>query len=61
MFSGKSFHESMAVLGATSWKESLCLIVLLFVVLIPFFGFHELRRVFGTERLVGPFLDRDIG
>jgi hypothetical protein len=25
MFRGKSFHESMTVLGATSWKESLCL------------------------------------
>lgn len=28
---------------------------LLFVMLIPFFGFNELRRVFGGERLVGVF------
>ena len=51
---GKSFHES-AVLGGGSWKGVLCLTALLFVVLIPFFGFTELRRVFGEERLVGVF------
>ena len=55
MFHGKSFHESIAVLGGGSWKEGLCLTGLLFVVLIPFFGFTELRRVFGEERLVGVF------
>jgi hypothetical protein len=54
-FHGKSFHESMAVMGATSWKESLCLTLLLFVMLVPFFGFTELRRVFGPDRLVGVF------
>lgn len=55
MFHGKSIQESIAVLGNSSWKEDLCLIVLLLVVLIPFFGFTELRRVFGAERLVGVF------
>jgi len=55
MFHGKSFHESIAVLGGGSWQGILCLTGLLFVVLIPFFGFTELRRVFGEELLVGVF------
>jgi len=29
--------------------------LLLFIVLIPFFGYTELRRVFGADRLVGVF------
>lgn len=52
---GKSFHESIADIGGGSWKGILCLTLLLFVVLVPFFGFTELRRVFGDERLVGVF------
>ena len=35
--------------------EILCLTLLLFIVLIPFFGFTELRRVFGVERLLAVF------
>lgn len=42
-------------LGGGSWKESLTLTVLLFVVLIPFFVFTELRRVIGEDRLIGAF------
>jgi len=55
VFHGRSFHESIAHVGGRSWNELLCVIGLLFVVLIPFFGFTELRRVFGEERLVGVF------
>jgi hypothetical protein len=51
---GKSFQDSIAVLAGGSWKGLLSLTVLLFVVLIPFFGFTELRRVFG-DRLAGAF------
>ena len=54
LFHGKSFEGSIAVIGG-SWKGLLSLTVLLFVVLIPFFGFTELRRVFGDDRLVGAF------
>ena len=54
-FHGKSFHESISDLGDGSWKGILTLTVLLFVVLIPFFGFNELRRVFGEDRLVKAF------
>jgi hypothetical protein len=55
MFHGKSFQESLAVFAGGSWKGQLSLTVLLFVVLVPFFGFTELRRVFGEDRLVGAF------
>jgi len=54
LFHGKSFQDSIAVLAGGSWKGLLLLTVLLFVVLIPFFGFTELQRVFG-DRLVGAF------
>lgn len=52
---GKSFHQSIADLGGGSWWAIACLTVLLFVMLIPFFGFTELRRVFGGERLMKLF------
>ncbi|HEV2986843.1 MAG TPA: hypothetical protein VG759_00265 [Candidatus Angelobacter sp.] len=55
MFHRKSVHESIAVFAGGSWKGVLSLTVLLFVVLVPFFGFTELRRVFGEDRLVGAF------
>ena len=52
---GKSFHESLAQFGGGSWPAILILMALLFVMLIPFFGFTELRRVFGAERLIDVF------
>ena len=55
MVHGKSFHESIADIGGGSWKGILCMTLLLFIVLVPFFGFTELRRVFGPDRLVGVF------
>jgi len=55
MVRGKSFHESIADIGGGSWKGILCMTLLLFIVLIPFFGYTELRRVFGADRLVGVF------
>ena len=54
-FHGKSFHESIADLGGGTWKGILTLAALVFVMLIPFFGFTELRRAFGADRLVGVF------
>lgn len=48
-FRGRSFGESMASFGGGSWKGLLSLTVVLFVALIPFFAFGELRRVFGDE------------
>lgn len=52
---GKSFQESAVVFAGVSWKGDLILSSLLFVTFIPFFGFGELRRVFGGDRLVGAF------
>lgn len=52
---GKSFHESISDLGGGSWKGILTLAALMFFVLVPFFGFSELRRVFGADRLVSAF------
>ena len=54
-FHGESFHESIAAIGGGSWKAIVIITVLMFFVLIPFFGFTELRRVFGEDRLVGAF------
>ena len=55
MFHGKSFYAAIASSGDGSWRGTICLIALLFVVLVPFFGFTELRRVFGKGRLEGAF------
>lgn len=51
---GQSLHESVSDIGG-SWWGVLILAALLFVMLIPFFGFTELRRVFGPDRLIGVF------
>jgi hypothetical protein len=51
----RSFAESVAGFAGGSWTGLLSLTVLLFVVLIPFFGFGELRRLFG-EDIVRAFL-----
>jgi len=52
---GKSFHDSAVLVAGASWKGQIILASLFFVMLIPFFGFTELRRVFGADRLVGAF------
>jgi len=54
-FHGKPFHDSIADLGGGTWRAILTLTMLLFVLLIPFFGFTELRRVFGEDRLLRAF------
>ena len=52
---GRSFGESMDAFAGGSWKGLLSLTVVLFVVLIPFFAFGELRRVFG-DRILEAFV-----
>ena len=52
---GRSFHESIADLGGGTWKGILTVAMLLCIMLIPFFGFSELRRVFGSDQVVGVF------
>lgn len=51
---GRSFQQSVADLGGGTWKGIATLAALVFVMLIPFFGFNELRRIFG-ERLFALF------
>lgn len=50
-FRGKSFQEGVSDIGGGTWRGILVLTVLLFVLLIPFFGFLELQRVLGKGRL----------
>jgi hypothetical protein len=52
---GKSFQESIAEFGGGTWKGIATLSALVCVMLVPFFGFTELRRVFGSDRLFGVF------
>jgi hypothetical protein len=51
LYHGQSFQESIADLGGGTWQGILCLAVLLFVLLIPFFGFSELERILGASKL----------
>jgi hypothetical protein len=52
---GKSFQESVADFGGGTWKGIATISALVCVMLIPFFGFTELRRVFGPDRLFAVF------
>jgi hypothetical protein len=57
-FDGKSFSQSIADLGGGTLKGTLTLTLLMFVVLIPFFGFGELKRVLGEGELTQLFFCR---
>jgi hypothetical protein len=51
LFHGKFFNESITAIGGGTLQGTLSLLALLAVLLIPFFGFTELRRVFGEGKL----------
>jgi len=51
LYHGHSFRESITSIGGGTLEGILTMILLLGVLLIPFFGFSELNRVFGAERL----------
>ena len=51
LYRGRSFDESVGNLAGGTWQGILCLTFLLFVLLIPFFGFTELQRVLGKGKL----------
>jgi hypothetical protein len=51
LYHGRSVSESIIEVGGGSTEGILVLMVLLAVQLIPFFGFTELRRVFGEGKL----------
>jgi len=61
LFHGRSFSESIAAIGGGTLHGILSLMLLLGVLLIPFFGFTELGRVFGEEKLAKLFFSsRDL-
>jgi len=51
LYRGRSLDESVGDLAGGTWQGILCLAFLLFVLLIPFFGFAELQRVLGKGKL----------
>ena len=55
MYHNRSFQQSIADLGGGTLKGILTLTLLLFVMLIPFFGFTELQRVLGEGKLAQVF------
>lgn len=57
-FRGESFRESITSIGGGTLEGILCLTTIMFVVLIPFFGYLELERVLGEGKLEQLFLGR---
>jgi hypothetical protein len=55
MYRGKSFQESIADLGGGTLNGILCVSLIMFVTLIPFFGVTELQGVLGEGKLVQLF------
>jgi hypothetical protein len=55
LYHHRSFYESIADLGGGSLKGILTLTLLLFVMLVPFFGFTELQGVLGDGKLAQVF------
>jgi len=55
MYRGKSFQQSIADLGGGSLNGILCVSLILFVTLIPFFVVTELQGVLGEGRLMQLF------
>jgi hypothetical protein len=55
MYHGKSFQQSIVALGGGTWQGIACLTLLLFVMLIPFFGFTELQKCLGEGKLTNLF------
>jgi hypothetical protein len=55
MYRGKSFQESIADLGGGTLNGILCVSLIMFVMLIPFFGVIELQGVLGEGKLMQLF------
>ena len=51
LYHGRSFNESIAGIGGGTAYGILSLMLILFVLLIPFFGIAELRAVFGEDKM----------
>jgi hypothetical protein len=59
LYHKKSFEESIADIGGGTLKGILTLTLLLFFMLIPFFGVGELQRVLGEGKLRQLFFSRN--
>ena len=55
MYRGKSFQESIADLGGGTFNGILCVSLIMFVMLIPFFVLTELQGVLGEGKLMQLF------
>jgi hypothetical protein len=55
MYRGKSFQESIADLGGGTVNGILCVSLIMFVMLIPFFVLTELQGVLGEGKLIQVF------
>jgi len=55
MYRGKSFQQSIADLGGGSLNGILCVSLIMFVTLIPFFVVTELQGVLGEGKLIQLF------
>ena len=55
LYHGQPFQQSIADFGGGTTKGIVTLTFLMFVVLIPFFGFGELQRVLGKGKLARVF------
>ena len=51
LYHGQSFSESITAIGGGTLKGILSLMVLVAILLIPFFGFRELGRILGEDKL----------
>jgi hypothetical protein len=51
LYHGESFSQSIASMGGGSLKGILSLMAILAVLLIPFFAFSELERIYGEDKL----------
>jgi hypothetical protein len=58
LYRHQSFLQSNSELGGGTWQGILTLALLVFVMLIPFVGFGELRRVMGEGKLEKLFFRR---
>lgn len=54
-YHGKSLSQSIADLGGGTLKGILTMTLLLFVLLVPFFGYGDLQRVLGEDKLTRLF------
>lgn len=62
LYHHETFKQSIADLGGGTLKGILTLTLLLFVMLIPFFGFSELQRILGQGKLAQVFFhQRQVG